>query len=443
MKTKVRYLKADRQQPRWDIVDLESQLPADHRARIAWLFVQGLDLSGIYAKIRAQEHVAGRPPPDPAVLLSLWLYGTLEGVGSARQLARLCERDTAYRWICGGVPVNYHGLSDFRVDHAEVLDQLLTDSVTALLSQGVVTLEEIAVDGTKVQASAGKGSFRRAARLAAFAAAAKERVAQLKGETGGDPGAGDRRRRAAAVRAVESIEKRAAEALAVIEELRKEKAKREKTHKKEEEKKGEPRASLTDPEARRMRFADGAVRAGYNVQLAALPGSGVIVGVDVSDRRNDDGLARPMVEQIERRYRLRPRRLLVDTRYATQADIQALSQATDGSDGSDRIEVYSPPPPEKEDATPESRRKRRYRRAREPQGVAAWRARMAAPESREIYRRRNWIETMNGILKARTLRVMHVRSMIKVRCVVLLNALAHNLWRAHRMAAAAPVTATA
>lgn len=432
MKTKARYLKADRQQPRWDMVDLESQLPADHRARIVWSFVKGLDLSGFYGKIKALEDMAGRPPPDPAVLLSLWLYGTLEGVGSARQLARLCERDTAYRWICGGVPVNYHGLSDFRGGHADLLDQLLTDSVTALLSGGVVTLEEIAVDGTKVQASAGRGSFRRAARLATFAAAAKERVAQLKGETEGDPGAGDRRRRAAALRAAESIEKRAAAALEVISKLREEKTKREKTHKKEEEKKGEPRASLTDPEARRMRFADGAVRAGYNVQLAVLPGSGVIVGVDVSDRRNDDGLARPMVEQIGRRYRCRPRRLLVDTRYATQADIQALSQATHGADG---IEVYSPPPPEKPDASPESQRKRRYRRAREPQGVAAWRARMNDPASQKIYRRRGWIETVNGLLKARTLRVMTVRSMIKVRCVALLNALAHNLWRVHRMAA--------
>lgn len=163
MRTKAHYLKTDRQQPRWDMVDLESQLPAEHRARIVWSFVKGLDLSDFYGKIKALEDMAGRPPPDPAVLLSLWLYGALEGVGSARQLARLCERDTAYRWICGGVPVNYHGLSDFRGGHADLLDQLLTDSVTALLSGGVVTLEEIAVDGTKVQAGAGHGSFRRAA----------------------------------------------------------------------------------------------------------------------------------------------------------------------------------------------------------------------------------------------------------------------------------------
>lgn len=166
----------------------------------------------------------------------------------------------------------------------------------------------------------------------------------------------------------------------------------------------------------------------------------MIVGVDVCDRRNDDGLARPMVEQIGRRYRRRPRRLLVDTRYATQADIQAPSQATDDADG---IEAYSPPPPEKPDASPESQRKRRCRRAREPQGVAAWRARMNDPASQKIYRRRGWIETVNGLLKARTLRVMTVRSMIKVRCVALLSALAHNLWRVHRMAATTPTAATA
>src|SRR5882672_11800054 len=153
-----RYLEANRGRHGRDMVDLESQLPIEHRARVVWSFVEAVDLSALYARIRAREGEPGRPPPDPRILLALWLLATLEWVGSARQLDRLCERDVAYRWVCGGVPVNYHGLSDFRCAHAEVLDRLLTESLTALLAEGVVKVEEIALDGTKVRASAGRGS---------------------------------------------------------------------------------------------------------------------------------------------------------------------------------------------------------------------------------------------------------------------------------------------
>ena len=198
MTGRARYQVADRGQLRWDMVDLESQLASDHRARVVWAFVEGLDLSALYAGILAREGEPGRPPPDPRIYLALWLYATLEGVGSARQLDRLCERDVAYRWLCGGVGMNYHGLSDFRVAHAVVLDRLLTESLTALLAEGVVRLDEVAIDGTKVRASAGKSSFRGADKLAALEEASRRRVEQLKAEVQGDPAASERRRRAAA-----------------------------------------------------------------------------------------------------------------------------------------------------------------------------------------------------------------------------------------------------
>lgn len=164
---------ADRAQLRWEMVDLERQLAADHKARVVWAFVSGLDLSALYAAIRAREGEPGRPPADPKLLLALWLYATLERVGSARQLDRLCERDVAYRWLCGGVAMNHHGLSDFRVAHGEVLDRLLTESLTALLAEGVVKLDEVAIDGTKIRASAGSGSFRCERKLSSLEAAAR------------------------------------------------------------------------------------------------------------------------------------------------------------------------------------------------------------------------------------------------------------------------------
>src|SRR5712691_1879168 len=160
-----RFIRPDRFQTRWDFIDLEALLPSDHRARIVMGFVDSLDLSALYEAINSREGEPGRPPPDPAVLLALWLYATIEAVGSARQLERLAQRDLAYRWIAGGVPLNYHGLADFRVAHVEVLDRLLSESVTALIAEGMVSLAEIAVDGTKVRANASRKSFKTETRL--------------------------------------------------------------------------------------------------------------------------------------------------------------------------------------------------------------------------------------------------------------------------------------
>src|SRR6266581_5564573 len=133
-----RVIRAERSQLRWEMIDLEALLPDNHQARIVWKFVEGLDLSTLYEAIGSREGEAGRPAADPAVLMALWLYATIEGVGSARQLERLAQRDLAYRWLAGGVPLNYHGLSDFRVAHVQVLDRLLSESVTALIAENLV-----------------------------------------------------------------------------------------------------------------------------------------------------------------------------------------------------------------------------------------------------------------------------------------------------------------
>src|SRR5271169_2633554 len=180
--SEARVVRPDRRQLRWDMIDLEGLLPADHRARLVLSFVESLDLPELYDQVLSREGEAGRPAADPAVLLSLWLYATVEGVGSARELERLGESDAAYRWLAGGVPLNYHGLADFRVEHVEVLDRLLTQSVTALVGEGLVSLAEIAVDGTKVRASASKKSFRKGARLLDIEAAVERRLAALKAE---------------------------------------------------------------------------------------------------------------------------------------------------------------------------------------------------------------------------------------------------------------------
>src|SRR5258708_8048642 len=216
MANEARFIRADRLQTRWDFIDLEALLPSDHRARIVTSFVESLDLKPLYDAIKAREGDAGRPAVDPAVLVALWLYATIEGVGSARQFERLAQRDLAYRWIAGGVPLNHHGLSDFRVGYVEVLDRLLTESVTALIAEGVATLAEIAVDGTKVRANASRASFKTARKLARVEAAVGQRLAALKAGVERDPEASSRRKRAAQGRAAREAQERPGPAGAAV-----------------------------------------------------------------------------------------------------------------------------------------------------------------------------------------------------------------------------------
>jgi transposase len=424
---KARVVGPDRSQLRWDLIDIEGLLAGDHRARMVWAFVEGLNLEPLYELIKSREGEAGRPPADPAVVLALWLYASLEGVGSARELARLCERDAAYRWLCGGVAVNHHGLADFRVAHGEFLDGLLSESITAMVVEGLVDLDEVTVDGTKVKASAGKGSFAGENKIARVERLAAERVARLRAEIEADPGASTRRRRAAEERAADDIAERAQRARAALDRLKAEKAERAKRHAKEEAKKGEPKASLTDPDARRMRFADGSVKAGYNVQLAASA-TGMVVSVMATDRRNDAGMAVPMVDDIERRYGRVPKRLLVDTNYAPADDIVALA-----SREGDGVLVYAPPPEERADVKPETLKRRATERAKEAPALKDWRQRMDTAQGQSIYRSRKRIELVNAHMKNRGFERLNLRGLLKAKIVALWHALAHNILVAHRL----------
>jgi len=429
MADEARFIRADRSQARWDFVDLEALLPSDHRARGVMSLVESVDLRPLYDVIKAREGDPGRPPPDPAVLLALWRYATLEGVGSARQLDRLVQRDLAYRWIAGGVPLNYHGLADFRVAHVEVLDRLLTESVTALIAEGVVSLAEIAVDGTKVRANASRDSFKTASKLARVEAAVEQRLAALKAEIERDPEASSRRKRVAQERAARQVKERAERARAALDKVRAEKERRAKTHPQDEAKKeAEPKVSLSDPEARNMRFHDGAIRPAYNAQIAATPNQGIIVSVEMTGRRNDAGLAAPMVDDMVRRYGTAPANLLVDTHYATGEDIAARAVHAAGP-----VKVFAPMPTERDDVSPRARANRRSQRAREPDGVKEWRSRMATQAGQEVFRLRKLIERINGNLKNHGFGFIPVRGLIKAKAIALWHALANNLMAAHRL----------
>ena len=426
--SEARVVRPDRRQLRWDMIDLEGLLPADHRARLVWSFVESLDLSPLYDRVLSREGEAGRPAADPAVLLSLWLYATIEGVGSARELERLAQSDAAYRWLAGGVPLNYHGLADFRVENVEALDRLLTQSVTALIGEGLVSLSEIAVDGTKVRANASRRSFRTGEKLLKIEAAVAERLTALKQELASDRGASSRRRQAARERAAREVKERAGRARAALERLATERKARAARHAKDEAKKKEPKASTSDPEARFMRFPDGAVRPAYNAQIAAAPREGVIVSIEVTDRRNDAGLAGPMVDDIARRYGQTPDKLLVDTSYATSEHIVALA-----AHGAGPVSVYTPPPSEKENVKPATLARRIRKRAKEPACLKAWRERMASQAGQAVYALRKRIERINADRKNHGFGFLPVRGLIKAKAHALWHALANNLMAARRL----------
>jgi transposase len=429
----VRVIGPDRAQLRWDIVDLDSQLPDDHRARLVWAFVEGLDLSKFYDRIKARGAVAGRPATDPRVVLAVWLYATLEGIGAARAIDRLCQQHAAYRWLCGGAPINHDLLAEFRRENAALLDRLLTQSVTGLIAEKLVILEELAIDGTKVRAHAGQGSMSKSKRLESIEKAVAERVAELKSELDTDPAEPERRCKRRALQAAEERARRVKQAQQKLAELVQEKAERAKTHPTEEAKKGEPKVSVSDPEVRLMRLPDGAAAPAWNVQVATA--NGFIVEIDPTDRRQDSGTAPGLVEKVAERCGRAPQRLLADTTAMTQDDIVKLAEQHPD------LTVYSPPPSERPNVTAKTLRTRRWRRRHEPPAVMAWRARMASEEGQEVYRRRKLTERAHGIIKTRGMTRFLVHGREKVRSVCLLQALALNLSWANtlrrRIAAAA------
>ena len=392
-------------------VDLEGLLPADHRARVVWEFVEGLDLTPLYARIKAVDGHAGRPAIDPAVLTALWLYATLEGVGSARALARLCEEHDAYRWICGGVSVNYHTLAEFRVGHPEVLEEVLTAGVAALLAEGVVSLTRVAHDGVRVRANAGAASFRREERLTQLLAEATAQVEALKQEVHDDPAATTRRQARARERAARERQERVARALAELPAVA---ARRRKAGVE-----GPARASTTDAQARVMKMADGGFRPAFNAQFTTATGSQVVVAVTVTNAGSDYGQLTPMVAQLQQQYGQPPRQVLADGGYVALAEVRELAGPAWG------CEVYAPPP------TPRGSRGIDEPERRDDAAVSAWRQRMATPEAQAIYRERAaTCECVNALARNRGLQRLMVRGLAKARAVLLWFALAHNLVRA-------------
>ncbi len=402
---------ADRQQVRLVPMALDELIPADHDARFVWNLVSGWDLSKFLDAIRARGEAPGRAATDPRILITLWLYASLRGVSTGRELARLCEESAPYRWICGGVSLNYHTLDDFRVGHGAAVQDLLIKMLAVLIQSGTVTVERIAQDGTRVRVGAGSNSFKRKETLerALQQARAHLEILQQQARRGA---ASAMRREAARERAarerVERVEK-ALEELAQVEAAKaQQKDKPTKTN--------PPRASTTDPQARFLHMPDGGTRPAVNIQLAVDTQSRAILGVAVTNAGSDAGLAEPMRDQIEEQTGQHVNDQLIDGGFVKLEEMdQAAAAGTT---------IYMPvPKPRKAGTDPHQPKKT------DSAAVAAWRQRMGTPEAKTIYKQRAaTIETVNGELKTlRGLAPLRVRGLAKAFCVVLWSVLAYNI----------------
>jgi len=452
-------------EPERDVIELraaclDSLLSPDHPARLIWSYVMQLDLSELEARIKAREGVPGHPAITPRLLLALWLYATSEGVVSARLLARLCESDAAYQWLCGGITVNHRTLGEFRVDNGELLNRLLAQSVVALAAERLIDLDTLAQDGVRVRASAGASSFRRRPTLEQKIAEAKVILAELAKEAGSDPAANEHRvRQRRAQRTAERLSRMEA-ALAKVAQIEAQQSKKqpEKPSKPSKGKKKEastpqatpqseapaqseappspapdgepaqkqdgkkpkpPRASTTDPDARVIKMADGGFRPAYNMQVASVAGKQIVVAVDVSTSSSDRGLARPMLEKINATYATLPKHYLIDGGFTKNEDIEWAHGVN--------VAMYCPPVINKHNTDPFAPRDNDGR------GVSAWRQRMNSDAGKATYRQRSVHECINARGRKFGLVQLTVRGWAKALSELTLVALVNNILQGDRL----------
>jgi transposase len=412
LKGEPRIKAAIRNQRQFLDTSLDELVPQNSPVRAVWDMVVSADLSELYDRIQAVEGNVGRDAIDPRILMALWLFATVEGVSSAREIERLTKRDNCYRWICGGVSVNRTTLASFCTASPELLARVLIDYTAGLMGAGLVHLNRVSLDGTRVRASAGKSSFRRDETLAELQQQAEEQVTRLAGER--TAGKTSQSEKSTQESAAEDRARRIAQARQLIPELAQIREKR---------KKGDgvnARVSTTDPDARTMKMANGGFNPAYNVQFATDNESGIIVGVEVNNLGGDKGLLTPMVEQIAENFGKVPQNLLADGGYMSYDDIEAAADKG--------VTIYVPVREE------EQKQKKGIDPFQPLPGdspaLGEWRVRMGLEVSRELYKERAaTAEWVNAQARNRNLQQFRVRGLPKVKCIGLWYALAHNFIR--------------
>jgi transposase len=380
----------------------EETLPADHRARLLWGIVSQLELSSFLSEAKALEGHQGRDQTSVQMLLTLWLYAISVNVGSGREIERRLASDPAFQWIVGDRRVGRTTLNEFRVRHPKAIEKVFTDVLGVLVSKGLVSLDVVAQDGTRVRASASSPSFRSASALSDCRRQAALHLRAVLAQADETDDVQQQRAREAKAR---DFQRRVDEAAAVVRELQ-EGNFSEKT----------VRASTTDADARVMKMPGGGFAPAYNVQLATAGdpegGARTIVGVRVTNVGSDYGSVGPMIDDIERKCGRRPAILLADNGHASSADIQAAADRG--------VTAF---------IAPQGRSMTKPPNPREDPAIASWRERMRTDEAKQQMRgRASLCELSNAHIKTRfSMASLLVRGLTKVTCMVLLSALTANL----------------
>jgi len=411
-----RLKRPQRMQMEFTTSSLDDLISTDHIARTIWAIVCKLNLSEFLDEIKAVEGVPGRPPIDPRVHLALWVFATIKGIGSARTLARYCYEHLAFIWIRGGLSVNYHSLSDFR-NKGDKLENLLTQIVASLIHQKVVSTENWSQDGMRVRANAGTGSFRREKSLQESVRSAEERLRQLKKDAHLDAQRLSTRQRAAKERAATECAERSRKALETLEQLKKDIDKRNRSKKEKQKLKKNARASKTDPEAKKMKMANGGYNPAYNVQYVTDNKSRIITGIQTSNEGADYGLMKPMLKHIANTYNLLPNKWLVDAGFVSEAGLHEAEEHG--------VEVFMP--------VPERSRKKYGVGGPLPNNsnvMGRWVERMETEEAKELYKdRASSAEYSNASTRNKGGYQFRVRGRHKAHATSVLFALTHNIER--------------
>lgn len=407
---KPRLNSADRNQANTFPIQIDNLIESDHPARTIWAFVEGLDLSPLYRQVRAVEGVAGRAATDAKILMAIWLFAIINHETSARRIADLCTTHLAYMWLCGGVGINYHTLSDFWCQHEDYLQQQFTLHLSVLIKEGFVEIDRVAQDGIRIRANAGAASFRRKETLEDCLEEAKKVMKEVNQQREETPTSVSKRQQAAQKRAARERCERIEEALKQIPAVE--------AKKKTEDDKKKARVSTTDPDARVMKMANGGFNPAYNGEFSTDTVTQIIVGVDVVNEGSDQGQFTPMLEQIKKRTGKYPNEGLVDGGFASKDEIDKASE--------NHIVVYAPV------QKPKDKNRDPYKPLEgDSKAVASWRERMGTDEAKDIYKERAaTAECVNGIARNRGLIQLTVRGLKKVKVSLLWFALAHNVMRA-------------
>lgn len=422
---KVRLRRPNRKQMEMVVQCPDDLVSVSHPVRRVWAVVEQVDLSGFYESVKAREGVVGRDATDPQVLVGIWLWACVRGIGAAREVDRQCKENAAFRWLCGGVTVNYHMLSDFRVEHGQALDDLLTQIIAALVSKKVVSVRRISQDGMRIRVSVGASSFRREQRLEQLLREAREHIERLRAELDSPAkAAGVSAKKAAAQRrAARERKQRLEAAIAQLPEVKK---KQEEAAKKagngksgEKIRQQQPRVSTTDAEARRMKMANGGFNPAVNVQLATDTKSRAVLGVEITYEGSDSAdLSQPMREQVEKRTGRKVKQHLVDGGYMRLEDIEEAHQRG--------VQLFVPGKPAR---NPDKRGHELDPKAADSRAIRAWKRRMSSAAGQEIYKQRAATsETVNADLRCyRGLRQLTLRGVKKIKCAVLWCVLAYSI----------------